>query len=89
MIYRRLHSWEKAGCFLTLAGLILLLMLNPDLCLRAYFLYFENKQTNKLIEKEIRFVVIRGGEGVGCRQSKGTDIQLQDNQVLRVSHIIR
>ena len=46
VIYRRLHSWEKAGCLLTLAGLIPLLMLGPDLCLFAYFLYFENKQMN-------------------------------------------
>ena len=34
-------------------------------------LYFKNKQTNKLIEKEIRFVVTRGGVGGRVNWMKG------------------
>lgn len=44
-----------------------------------------NKQTNKIIEKETRFVFVRGGFGgsrTGCRQSEGTHSQRSDKQEL-------
>ena len=50
-------------------------------------LYFKNKQTHRKKRSDLWLSEEWAGEeGIGCRWSKGTNLQLQDKSVLRIKY---